>query len=227
MDQNVRNRLNEIRQKQLESEQNPQASEPSPASGHTSPKIAALGGLAAGFILAWLMNSFLPTENADLTARESHLVIHENEIREANRLIEQLNDRVDLLTDSISSLESGLTQKIESIERNKSDENITSADRETIEPENELPAPAMADSQASGVNAGPATGETVFTPTHVVKTRLNLRTSTSLDDAPIGVLSSGTKVEYIDEANGWYYINTEEFGNGWCASRYLSPLSSP
>ena len=227
MDQNVRDKLNEIRQKQLESDADFHTNKPPITARDKSLKFAALGGLAAGFIIAWLMNLFLPTENADLIAQKSRVVIYENEIREANKLIEQLNYRVELLTDSFSSLESELTHTIEPIEPNKINEKATSADRELTETTNETPPSTPADSQTSRITDSAATSETAFIPTHVVKTRVNLSTSTSLDDAPIGVLGTGTKVSYIDEADDWYYIDTEQLGKGWCASKFLSPLSSP
>ena len=63
-----------------------------------------------------------------------------------------------------------------------------------------------------------------FIPTHKVTTRLNLRPSASLDSTPVATLGAGTKIEYIHENGGWYYVNTEQHGKGWCASRYLSPL---
>ena len=201
MDQNVRNKLNEIRQKRLESENDLQANEPSTSSSDKPLKIVALGGVATGFIAAWLMNSFLSTENADLIAQKSRVAIYENEIREANKTIEQLNDRVDMLAKSISSLEA--------------------------EPADGKPASTLATSRTPEVTDSTATRDTALIPTHVVKTRLNLRKSTSLDDAPIGVLSTGTEVRYINEEKGWYYVDTELLGKGWCASEYLSPLSSP
>lgn len=199
MDQNVRNKLNEIRQKQLESENNLQANEPSTPSCDKPLKIVALGGVAIGFIAAWLMNSILSTENTDLIVQKSRVAIYENEIREANKTIEQLNDRVELLAKSISSLET--------------------------EPADEKPASTLATSLIPEVTNSAATSDTAFVPTHIANTRLNLRTSTSLDDAPIGVLSTGTEVKYLDEENGWYYVDTELLGKGWCASEYLSPLS--
>ena len=227
LDQNVRNKLNEIRQRQLESENNPQAHEPSTAASDMPLKFAALGGVAAGLIIAWLINSFLPTENADLIAQRSSVTIHENKIREANETIEQLNDRVELLTDSISSLESELTHTIESIAHNNINEKTPSADQELTESTNAIPPSTPANSQTSGETDSASVSETAFIPTHVVKTRLNLRASTSLDDAPIGVLSTGTEVSYIDEENGWYYVDTEQLGKGWCTSEFLSPLSNP
>lgn len=199
MDQNIRNKLNEIRQKRLESETRVQAIEPSTTSSDRPLKIVALGGVASGFLAAWLMNSFLSTENTELIALKSRVAIYENEIRAANKTIEQLNSRVELLAKSSSS--------------------------PAAEPADAKPASMLATSPAPAVTSTAATSDTVFIPTHVTKTRLNLRTSTSLDDAPIGVLNTGTGVKYLDEENGWYYVDTEMFGKGWCASEYLSPLS--
>jgi hypothetical protein len=64
----------------------------------------------------------------------------------------------------------------------------------------------------------------VFVPTHTVRAKLNLRPSASLDTTPIAVLKVGSEVEYIREANGWYYVNTQSHGKGWCSSEYLSSL---
>jgi len=227
LDSNVRNRLNEIRQKQLESGKNLQSDEPSTASSDKSLILAVLAGIAAGIIIAWMLNSFLSTESANLINQTSRAVIYENKIRETNKLIEQLNDRVELLTKSISGLEAEFTQATELIESNNIIQKTNSTDQDKPGRAGERPASTSADSQISGVTDGASSSETAFIPTHVVKSRLNLRTSTSLDDAPIDVLNTGTKVSYIDEANGWYYVDTEQQGKGWCASEFLSPLSSP
>ena len=64
-----------------------------------------------------------------------------------------------------------------------------------------------------------------FIPTHTVRAKLNLRPSASLDTTPIAVLKVGSEVEYIREADGWYYVNTQLHGKGWCSSEYLSSLS--
>ena len=64
-----------------------------------------------------------------------------------------------------------------------------------------------------------------FVPTHTVRAKLNLRPSASLDTTPIAVLKVGSEVEYIREADGWYYVNTQFHGKGWCSSEYLSSLS--
>jgi len=66
-----------------------------------------------------------------------------------------------------------------------------------------------------------------FVPTHTVRARLNLRPSASLNTTPITVLKVGSEVEYIKEADGWYYVNTQLHGKGWCSSEYLSSLSPP
>ena len=217
MDQNVRKKLNEIRQKQLESYTNLQVIKPSTTASNKSLIIAVLGGVAAGFITAWLMNSFLSTEYGDLIAQKSRVAFYDDEIRGVNKTIEQLNDRVESLSKSVSSLE---------LELNKKVEKTTITDQEPPEPADEKTVSTPAASQASGIADSAAISDKTFIPTHVVMSRLNLRTSTSLDDAPIGVMSTGTEVSYIDEANGWYYVDTEQLGKGWCASEFLSPLSS-
>jgi len=227
LDQNVRNKLNEIRQKHLESNTNLQTNKPSTTSNEKSLKIAVLGGIAVGFITAWLMNSLFSTEDVNLVAQDSRVAIHEDQIRKANEAIEQLTDRVELLTKSISSLGAELTQVMELVEPNNTIVKTTFTDQDAPKPADGKPVSTVANSQASGVADSAAKIDETFIPTHVVNSRLNLRTSISLDDAPIGVLSTGTEVSYIDEENGWYYVDTEPLGKGWCASEYLSPLSSP
>jgi len=66
-----------------------------------------------------------------------------------------------------------------------------------------------------------------FVPTHKVSATLNLRPSPSLSTTPIAVLQVGSEVEYIKEDDGWYYVNTQSHGKGWCSSRYLTSLSPP
>lgn len=222
MDQNIRNKLNEIRQKRLESEKNIQANETSSTSNDKPLIIMALSGVATGLIIAWLIYLSLSTDDADLIAQKSRIVIYENEIREANKIIEQLNDRVELLTETISNLEPELVHTNEFMEDNKIAEKMNSTEQEPSEQARETLQPTTSESQDSA-----AASATAFIPTHVVKTRLNLRTSRSLDNVPIGILNTGTEVRYIDEVNGWYYVDTRQLGKGWCASEYLSPLTSP
>ena len=222
MDQNIRNKLNEIRQKWLESEKNIQANETSSTSNDKPLIIMALSGVATGLIIAWLIYLSLSTDDADLIAQKSRIVIYENEIREANKIIEQLNDRVELLTETISNLEPELVHTNEFMEDNKIAEKMNSTEQEPSEQARETLQPTTSESQDSA-----AASATAFIPTHVVKTRLNLRTSRSLDNVPIGILNTGTEIRYIDEVNGWYYVDTRQLGKGWCASEYLSPLTSP
>jgi hypothetical protein len=66
-----------------------------------------------------------------------------------------------------------------------------------------------------------------FVPTHTVRANLNLRPSPSLNTTPIAVLKAGSEVEYIKEDEGWYYVNTQLHGKGWCSSKYLTSLSPP
>jgi hypothetical protein len=218
LDQNVRNKLNEIRQKQLDSYTNLQAIKPSTTARNKSLIIAVLGGVAAGFITAWLINSFLSTRYGDLTGQKSRVAFNEGEIRGVNKTIEQLNDRVETLSKSVSSLE---------VELNKKFEKSIITDKELPEPADEKPVSTPVASQDLEIADSAAISDKTFIPTHVVMSRLNLRTSASLDDVSIGVLRTGTEVSYIDESNGWYYVDTKQLGKGWCASEYLSPLSSP
>ena len=222
MDQNIRNKLNEIRQKRLESEKNIRANETSSTSNDKPLIIMALSGVATGLIIAWLIYLSLSTDDADLITQKSRIVIYENEIREANKIIEQLNDRVELLTETISNLEPELVHTNEFMEDNKIAEKMNSTEQEPSEQARETLQPTTSESQDSA-----AASATAFIPTHVVKTRLNIRTSRSLDNVPIGILNTGTEVRYIDEVNGWYYVDTRQLGKGWCASEYLSPLTSP
>jgi hypothetical protein len=66
-----------------------------------------------------------------------------------------------------------------------------------------------------------------FVPTHTVRANLNLRPSPSLNTTPITVLKAGSDVEYIKEDDGWYFVNTQLHGKGWCSSNYLTSLLPP
>jgi hypothetical protein len=41
----------------------------------------------------------------------------------------------------------------------------------------------------------------------------------------IAVMEAGSKVHYMRESDGWYYVNAPSYGKGWCSSEYLSPLN--
>ena len=112
------------------------------------------------------------------------------------------------------------------------------SEKEATAPEEDAsahaPAPQIAEPDepqaATEPNASRSTHMTseavkAFVPTHTVRAKLNLRPSASLDTTPIAVLKVGSEVEYIREADGWYYVNTQFHGKGWCSSEYLSSLS--
>ena len=114
------------------------------------------------------------------------------------------------------------------------------SEKETTAPEEDAsahaPAPQIAEpdepqaaNEPNASRSAHMTSEAVkaFVPTHTVRARLNLRPSASLNTTPITVLKVGSEVEYIKEADGWYYVNTQLHGKGWCLSEYLSSLSPP
>ena len=78
---------------------------------------------------------------------------------------------------------------------------------------------------ALGVDSGTSKMDVIFTPTHIVKSRLNLRRSASSKAMSIAVMEAGSKVHYMRESDGWYYVNAPSYGKGWCSSEYLSPLN--
>jgi uncharacterized protein YgiM (DUF1202 family) len=133
---------------------------------------------------------------------------------------------VELLGGNITNLEDKLTRLVATAYSIKDfDKKIVVAEQQNVY-ESADTEPAT-DSMESGVallaRESPARTET-FTPTHTVITELNLRSSASLNATPIGVLPSGTKVQKIGENGDWYYVDTGEYGKGWCFSHYLSPV---
>mgnify|MGYP001823153639 FL=1 len=225
MDHVVRQKLNDIRQKQLASQEKSQHPVPSPPTRAKSHYIFALGGVAAGLtiaIAAWLAESLLTTQDVNIITPESHVTVDSGAIRETSDQIDQLNVRIRLLADSIASLETSLTGlKVLASPSN----NIEMQHANTLQenaPETTGEDPKL---EASGIYNHKPDTENAFVPTHTVRTRLNLRHSSSLDTMPIATLSAGTRVEYIREDNDWYYVDTIQHGKGWCFSDYLSPLS--
>ena len=228
MDHRIRQRLNEIRQRQLDSQQSAQETDPAPISNNNSHYLFVLLGMAAGFIISiivWMVIPLSKTDDMKIIMPESQVSIDANEISKANEQIARLSGRLELLTQSINTLETRLNRL--------SDTSGSSLDTE-IKPARTFQkhmAKAADTRTTIGANALAASehdlsskaGNT-FIPTHNVTTNLNLRPSASLDSSPVATLSSGTKVEYLDESGDWYYVNTEQHGKGWCASGYLSPL---
>jgi hypothetical protein len=215
MDQ-VKQRLDEIKRKQLEMLENSRATSSNDSSKGKSHLVTALMGIAAGITIAaiaWFAYALVTTKDIDIRTWDIRTAILENLNSKTDEQIDELNDRVELLAESITRLEMKFNQYMESdsstqmdIPEDQSDSNV------------ELDTPSATDSQHEA--------EIAFVPTHTVNTRLNLRPSTSLDEAPIALLEVGTMVKYIDEENGWYYVDTALHGKGWCASEYLSPLQA-
>lgn len=228
MDHVVRQRLNEIRQRQLHAQNNTQVPTPVPFASDKSYYIPALAGVAAGItiaIMAWMVMSLFTADDVQILVPDSRVSIDTSEISKANQQIERLNDRLQLLTQSVFSLEARLN-RLTGLAGPDHDAELKpahsyqnhiaeAAGTGTTTDENGL--------AASGDASLSKTGKS-FIPTHNVTTSLNLRPSASLDSTPVTTLSSGTKVEYIHESGAWYYVNTEQHGKGWCASEYLFPL---
>jgi hypothetical protein len=108
---------------------------------------------------------------------------------------------------------------------NTENKHASSSQQDIPESEDAKPTFDLTDSNASRVVHMTPDTEMSFVPTHTVKDRINIRPSSSLNSTPMAVLEVGSEVEYISEADGWYYVNTQFHGKGWCSSGYLSPLS--
>ena len=228
MDHVIRQRLNEIRQKQLDAQNNTRETPPDPGARNKSYYIPLLAGVVAGLVIAitaWAVSSLFTADDVKILLPESRVAIDASEIGKANEQIERLDSRLESLYQSISSLESRL-ERLLGLAESSHDAGI-----KTTHPyQNQIAEAAgigttihaneiVASKDASSSNTGNS-----FVPTHEVTTSLNLRPSASLDSIPTATLSTGTKVEYIRESGAWYYVNTEQHGKGWCASRYLSQL---
>jgi hypothetical protein len=133
--------------------------------------------------------------------------------------IDLLNKRVELLDNSITSLEVKLTRLLLLVDSIRDIDKTQVPERADTMPATDSVQPAAVEPESMAANR-----EAGFTPTHIVVTKLNLRPSASLNTTPIGILSPGTRVEKISENGDWYYVNTEADGTGWCSSGYLSPL---
>ncbi len=228
MDHIIRQRLNEIREKQLASQADPHANTPPTTASDKSHYIATLRGVVAGLtiaIIVWLAKSILTTDDVNIFSTESHDATNAGEISKTKQQIEQLNDRVALLTGAISTLESGLNRVMGTTSPTNVTEMKQYSSRRKDVPETAGVEPRIDVIKHDSPNVAdllPGTDD-AFIPTHTVTSRLNFRPSGSLDATPITTLPAGTEVEYIREDDGWYYVNTELHGKGWCAAGYLSP----
>jgi hypothetical protein len=178
----------------------------------------AIGGVAAGLtiaVIAWLANSVLTTSRLDTGASERSVAVQSGEIAQLNDSIARLSGRVESLTVSVSDLGSRFTRLMELTE---SIARIGTQHPSTPQ--------SLSDSTSSPAIQASNESAQAFLPTHIVKTRVNLRPAASLNSAPVTVLDVGTKVEYLSKSDGWYYVNTQSHGKGWCSSDHLSPWSS-
>ena len=225
----VRQKMEEVIQKQRRMQAQHQAKTEGSRTTDKSQYILALGGVGAGLTIAaivWLAKSIVTTDHYDLIAPERNEAIHTGEIRRPSDEIVMLNERVVLLTESVSNLEAKLTH-IMALTDSITDigaKHAASSPQQIPESADANSAFDMNESIASRVvDNTPETGK-AFAPTHTAISRVNLRPSASLNTTPIAVLNVGTGVEYISKSDGWYYVNTQSNGKGWCSSDYLSPL---
>lgn len=201
------------RQKQL-LEQSHAEAESSSAKDKT-PYLISVGGFAAGLtfaIIIWLAKSIM-IEQIDTSATDRTVADYTGALGELSNNITRLNGNVESLAASVSGLESRFNRLMELTE--------SIADTGTRYTSSHQPS---ADSALSSTEQTPAKSIPSFIPTHIVKTRVNLRPAASLNTTPIAILDTGTEVEYLSKSNGWYYVNTESHGKGWCSSNYLSAL---
>lgn len=230
MDQ-VRQRLNEIRRKQLEMQESSQAARSEESSKDKSHLFTALIGIAAGItiaFIAWLAYSLLITKDTGIRTWDLRSAIYGKKNSRTDERIDQLNDRVELLTESISRLEIRFNQFMELASTSgDGTEQASSTQMDVPETATKDHSDHTVELDTSGITNSLQETVIAFVPTHTVKTRLNLRPSTSQDVAPIALLEAGAMVRYIDKEDGWYYVDTALHVKGWCASEYLSPLPSP
>lgn len=204
------------------------ATESSPTD-HKTRYIFALGGIAAGVaiaVLVWWAKSVGSTDEINMISLESAEAIQASEIKKSRNNITQLNERLVLLTGTIEKLEAKLMRVLIIADSNNAIDSklVTAAQHDKsgiIETESVF---ETMEPPASGIAHTTHETEEEFTPTHTVKTKINLRPAASLSTTPITVLKVGTQVEYISEIDDWYYVNTKSSGTGWCSSSYLSAL---
>ena len=227
----ARHKIEEVIQKQKWLQEQSQVKTESSSAKDKSQYIIALGGIAAGLTIAvivWLAMSIVMTDHINMSEADKSVTIHTGVIKKSSNKIAELNERVESLTESVSTLEArltkfmALTNSIAIVETNRA----ASPPQQIPESADANSAFDMNESSASRVVDNTTEAVKVFIPTHTLKARVNLRPSASLHTTPIAVLNVGTEVEYISKSDGWYYVNTQSHGKGWCSSDFLSPLSS-
>jgi hypothetical protein len=229
--ESTKQRMEEIKQQQWKRfQEDSQATTESSPIHAKSQYIIVLGGVAAGLIIAtivWLTVPIMTTEYINTISPESAEAIQTSELKKTNDNIAHLNERMESLTDTVSRLEADLMRVMVLTDTitNTENKHASSSQQDIPESEDAKPTFDLTDPNASRVAHITPEIEKSFVPTHTVKDRINLRPSSSLNSKPIAVLKVGSEVEYISEADGWYYVNTQFHGKGWCSSGYLSPLS--
>jgi len=215
----VSHKMEGLIQRQKKLLEQSQAAVESRAARDRSQYLAAAGGFAAGVIvvaIGWLAASIVMTDPARLNASENALAVQRAELEKLNDDIAQLHARVESLAGSVSGLEAAFTQVVTLAG------SVTDSD---TNPRSTSEQPLSA-SDTSGQMLASTAPEKGFEPTHIVTTRVNLRSAASVKAEPITVLAAHTEVEYLSKSDGWYYVNTRSNGKGWCSSDYLSPLPS-
>ncbi|MGD8629652.1 MAG: SH3 domain-containing protein [Gammaproteobacteria bacterium] len=226
----ARQRIEEIKQLQREKMQGSRRTTAEAGAAHDRPQyLVALGGVAVGLLIATVIGLTKPLvtgDNSNSVRAEAADVMSPEEIRKTNDNIARLNQRMELLADTVSRMDARFERILVMADavNQANNKDVPASQKTSSDPAAETAEFADAGSATSSEeDTAPAT-EQAFVPTHTVKARINLRPSTSLNTTPIAVLNAGTEVEYISETGGWYYVNTRLHGKGWCASDYLSPL---
>ena len=220
--------MEEVKLKHMRQYAYSQGNTESASSRDISPFLVALGGVVAGLTIAgliWLARITL-ADHMNFTAMATADVIQPDKFRNTAGTIAQLNERVEALNHTVSSLEAKLTRVMEITDAISSDnEKHAGSSHQVLSESDEHD--SESDSSRVGmsrdIHGVPETREP-FVVTHTIKTRVNLRPTTSLNSKPIAVLKVGTEVQYIRESDGWDYVMTQSHGKGWCSSEYLSPV---
>jgi len=226
----ARQRIEEIKQLQRERIQGSRHTKTENGAAHKrSQYLFALGGVAVGLMIAaviWLTKPLVIENDSGPIQAEAGEKISAGDFSEINANITHLNQRMELLAETISSMDAKFKRILIIADSNA---NIEEKNAYTLQDLSADPADEAAEFDEDnpdnpGVDNTEHATEQAFFPTHRVNARINLRPSTSVQTTPIAVLGVGTEVEYISETDGWYYVKTRSHGKGWCSSDYLSPL---
>jgi hypothetical protein len=183
-------KLEEIKQKQKRSHENSQAKIESSTAIKKSPYILALGGMVSGLVIAVILllaKIIVDKNNTNTIAPKTAETIHAIEIKKLGDDVALLDERVKLVTESISSMESMLMRILELTDSISDIEKKHTSSSGQYRPESADAVSAFDDKKPDASKVLHVTPEavTVMVPTHVIKTRLNLRPSSSLNTTPI------------------------------------------